>query len=203
MEAKTINLSSILKGAPEKGVTVYSPWFGDMKIKSVEPDNIKCYLVDDPQHRAVIFDDEGFVKQVFVGYSDLVQRSAECMLFPSKDNREWSNFKIDMFPDLPNTWAEFSKKFGEEIKAEGGSIPYSDEMKSLQKLMILRDRYRKASKRSTMKYNIVEDFNHPGTFKTSPIVNGHIGIISFQDDTLGGKFIENFSDMLKDIKEFF
>ena len=69
-------------------------------------------------------------------------------------------------------------------------------------IAIVRDRYRKASKRSTMKYNIVEDFNHPGTFKTSPIVNGHVGIISFQDDTLGGKFIENFSDMLKDIKEF-
>lgn len=202
MEAKNINLSRILRGAPEKGVTVYSPWFGDMKVKTVEPDNIKCYLVDDTQHRTVIFDDEGYVKQVFVGYSDLIKKSAECMIFPSKDNRDWSNYKIEMFPDLPNNWNDFSKNFSDEVKQKGGNIPYSDEMKSLQKLLILRDRYRKASTRQVMKFNICEDYTKPGTFKAYPIVNDHVGIMSFQDIMLADKFIGNFSDLLKDIKNF-
>ncbi len=203
METKAICLSNILRGAPEKNLTIYSPLYGEMKVKSVESNNIKCYVDEDPKRRIIVFDDEGRVVNAYNGgYYDMVQRSAECLLFPSKDNRDWSTFKIDVYPDLPVTWNEYSKKFGETLKSNGGSIPYSETMKTLQKLLILRDCYRNSTKKTTMKFNVIENFKKNGTFSAELATNGRLSIFSFQEELLTEKFIANFSDMIKEVKEF-
>ena len=199
---KKIKLSSILKGAPQKGITLYSPWFGDMKVKSVDPDNIRCYIPDDEQHRSVLFDDEGRVKQVFSGYSDIIRKSAECMIYPSSEKRDWDGFSIDVYPDLPNTWEEFGKTLSEEVKKNGGIIPHSEEMKTLQKALILRDCYRKSSRKTTMKFNVREEYSDPSKFRAYPVTDGRESVISFQDEMLAEKFIKNFPDLLDGIRQF-
>ena len=42
MKQKDYNLSVLLKGAVEKNITLYCPWFGDMKVLDIAEDNIRC-----------------------------------------------------------------------------------------------------------------------------------------------------------------
>ena len=81
-----INLVSILKHCP-KGTKLYSPIFGEVTLYSVNNriiDVIATNYNDEPTH--IEFSRLG---RLILGYSN-----AECVLFPSKDQRDWSRFQI-------------------------------------------------------------------------------------------------------------
>lgn len=80
IEEKDLNLVEILKDAP-KGTKLYSPIFGECELDYIR-DN-KIYILSD--HGSEHFYTNG----------NYLNDCGECMLFPSKDNRDWSTFKIE------------------------------------------------------------------------------------------------------------
>lgn len=79
-----LNLVVLLKDAP-RGARLYSPVFGECEFEEVvTPDKITVRSVIDKM--VAQFTEKGHY------YSD---RYGECLLFPSRENRDWSNFKVD------------------------------------------------------------------------------------------------------------
>ena len=100
-----IDLTKILKNCP-KGWKLYTPIFGDVELKEV--DASKVYSVDVKLISGLI---ESFTREGKLydkdGYKD-----TECVLFPSKEQRDWSKFiapwyKKDKFD--PNTLKPYDK----------------------------------------------------------------------------------------------
>jgi hypothetical protein len=192
-----LDLTVKLRGAIEKAITIYCPYFGPMRVKSIDDGTIRCYAVDDEEKKSVVFDKEGYMLQSYFG-REAFKRSFEPVLFPDETKSSWDNFSIDNYPDLPSSWEEFSstsEQFINEIKTKNGKFPYSDEIKALQMLLILRDQYRKADNAKEMKYNIVA--GEDGKLRVAKIFNNQISIISFQNDILAEKFLKSFGGLLE------
>ena len=78
-----LDLTKILKDCP-KGTKLYSPLFGEVKFVKIDVNAIHSIKV---QHHHSLQD--SFTKDGrFYVYQD-----AECMLFPSRENRDWSTFQ--------------------------------------------------------------------------------------------------------------
>ena len=82
-----INLINILKNCPE-GTKLYSPLFGEVTFKGISSsNNILCKATKyNGNIKTVVFTHLGRVYCEFP--------SAECVLFPSEDQRDWSKFQI-------------------------------------------------------------------------------------------------------------
>lgn len=78
-----MNIATILKKCP-KGTKLYSPLFGEVILDCVKDgiENPICCLASDGG--TPFFMSDG---RYFGDYTD-----AECMIFPSKDQRDWSKF---------------------------------------------------------------------------------------------------------------
>lgn len=75
-----MNIAEILRNCP-KGTNLYSPIFGDVKLVGVDKKYITCRTSDG-------FEDSfQYDGKYMAKYHD-----AECMLFPSRDQRDWSKF---------------------------------------------------------------------------------------------------------------
>ena len=197
----TLDLTVKLRGAIEKGIKIYCPYFGYMRVKSIDDDTIRCYAVDDEEKKSVVFDKEGYMLQSYFG-REAFKRSYEPVLFPDDTKGSWDNFSVDLYPELPSSWEEFSstsEQFINEIKAKNGKFPYSDEIKAMQMLLILRDQYRKADNLKEMKYNIVS--GEDGKLKVAKVFNNQVSLISFQNDILAGKFLKSFEGLLEQARE--
>ena len=99
---KNIDLTKILKDCP-KGFKLYSPLFGEVVFKDISGDAYPIDLSCTGRETLVSFTKEGF-------YYD--KPNTECLLFPSKDQRDWSKFtapwyKKDKFD--PKTLKPFDK----------------------------------------------------------------------------------------------
>lgn len=79
---ENIDLTKILKDCP-KGWKLYSPIGGEVEFSAIEESNIYSINVR-CQKRKFTFSREG--------YYYLEVEDAECILFPSKDQRDWSKF---------------------------------------------------------------------------------------------------------------
>lgn len=150
MENKELNLCEILKDCP-KGTKLYTPLYGVCSL----------YSVDD---KFVTVDYVGTVNvichETFFPNGAISELGDECLLFPSKDNRDWSKFKPKKERFDPKTLKPFDKvllrdrgnfkwlpSFFEKIIQEPSGelsvielisrnrwemcIPYNDETKSL------------------------------------------------------------------------
>lgn len=88
-----MDLTEILKS--QEDTLLYSPLFGKVIFKLIDKSEkyfpIVCFSPETRQN--VFFTREGCY---FTEYKD-----AECMLFPSKSNRDWSNFKQDLPKGTP------------------------------------------------------------------------------------------------------
>ena len=95
---ENLNLVEILKDCPE-GTKLYSPVFGD-----VELDKIDIYS-DHPIRVLFNNGDDSFTEdgRLFFNFD------GECVLFPSKDNRDWSKFKPKKHKFDPKTFQPFDK----------------------------------------------------------------------------------------------
>ena len=78
MENKKINIAELLKDCP-KGTKLYSPIFGEVYLDNIRP------------HLAIIVTTDKY-KEEFL-YDGRYGMNGECMLFPSKDQRDWSKFQ--------------------------------------------------------------------------------------------------------------
>lgn len=81
-----INLVNILKHCPE-GTKLYSPVFGEVTLYSVDNRNIDVIATD-------YNDETTHIEFSHLGRLILGFPHAECVLFPSKDQRDWSKFRI-------------------------------------------------------------------------------------------------------------
>ena len=78
---KELNLVELWKDAP-KGTKLYSPIFGECELKAIDGDLI--YVGVSVADCCKIFFENG-------EYYD----GGECLLFPSKENRDWRTFKVE------------------------------------------------------------------------------------------------------------
>ena len=83
---KHIDIGAILENAP-KGLNLYSPAYGDIKLVSVDPidRNRKATPMICCKSRS------GNEKKFF--RDGTISTHGECMLFPSKDNRSWERWQ--------------------------------------------------------------------------------------------------------------
>ena len=96
---ENIDLTEILKDCPE-GTKLYSTIFGEVEFKKIEEESnypIVCVAIAG-NYCDVTADGRHF--DVFSG---------ECILFPSKEQRDWSKFKVNKFKFNPNTLQPFDK----------------------------------------------------------------------------------------------
>ena len=98
---ENLNLVEILKDCP-KGTKLYSPIYGDVEFVEVSQDKDIPYAIyvklSDNLH-------EGFTKE---GRLD-ADYSGECVLFPSREQRDWSKFKPKQPKFDPKTLQPFDK----------------------------------------------------------------------------------------------
>lgn len=73
-----MNIAEILKDAP-KGTKLFSPLFGEVKLESVSDDIIEVRIEGEV---STFYKDGRYYRSYFNG---------ECLLFPSKDERNWDN----------------------------------------------------------------------------------------------------------------
>ena len=78
-----MNIAEILKKCP-KGTKLYSPVYGEVELDCVKDDKEYPITCITRKGSYELFTSEG---RYVLDYSD-----AECMLFPSKDQRDWSKF---------------------------------------------------------------------------------------------------------------
>ena len=82
-EAKELNLCEILKDCP-KGTKLYTPLYGVCSLYSVDD---KFITIDYVGEVNIICNETFFANGTISTLGD------ECLLFPSKDNRDWSTWK--------------------------------------------------------------------------------------------------------------
>ena len=87
---ENLNLLEILKDAP-KGTRLYSTIWGEMEFISVESFWIKCLSSKGVEWS---FEPNGKL-------SASSTEDGECVIFPSKEQRDWSKFKLDLPIDTP------------------------------------------------------------------------------------------------------
>lgn len=102
MENKELNLCEILKDCP-KGTRLYSTTLGTVEFEEVYHPNIDVFPI-----KVKISHNGGFASFTSDGkVSSIID--AECCLFPSKDNRDWSAFKTKKERFDHNTLKPFDK----------------------------------------------------------------------------------------------
>ena len=90
-----INVAEKLKGCP-KGTKLYSPLFGEVEFVRIEIGSIIVKVLDNGiPYSNVTFTAEGKLYNI---------EQSECLLFPSKDNRDWNKFNLTV-----NTFKPFDK----------------------------------------------------------------------------------------------
>lgn len=98
---ENLNLVEILKDCPE-GTKLYSTVYGDVEL-------VRVYL-DDNTYPIEIKIDEGSDMICITNDGRLFDDfRGECTLFPSKDQRDWSKFKIKKPKFDPKTFQPFDK----------------------------------------------------------------------------------------------
>ena len=99
---ENLNLVEILKDCP-KGTKLYSPIYGDVEL-------VKVYLKDNAYPIEIKI---GKSSEMIVDITNngrlLGDFPGECVLFPSKEQRDWSKFKIKKHKFDPKTFQPFDK----------------------------------------------------------------------------------------------
>lgn len=92
---ENINLCQILKDCP-KGTKLWSPVWGDITFETINAFDGLVYVL---KHKGVhiILDNGKF------------DADGECIIFPSKDQRDWSKFKVPIKRFNPEEFKPFDK----------------------------------------------------------------------------------------------
>ena len=91
---ENLDLEKILEGCPE-GTEFYSPLFGELKLKCIYNSH-SIEMVCVKMNRRYRFNRAGKYEMIEMRCSDSwgnYYYSDECLLFPSKDQSDWSKFE--------------------------------------------------------------------------------------------------------------
>lgn len=113
---ENLNLVEILKDC-SKGTKLYSTTYGDVKLIRVNQNNdvyypIKIKLSDDSINSVTT---DGRLCEYYNG---------ECILFPSKEQRDWSKFKVKKHRFDPKTLQPFDKVLVRDTNSEKWKIQF-------------------------------------------------------------------------------
>lgn len=95
--SKELNIAEILKNKPQ-GTKLYSPICGKLVLNIITPNGIFC--TTDTKQKAVFMEDGSYKSYGYWG------NTGECLLFPSKNMRDWEKFawkQGDVLADGHNT----------------------------------------------------------------------------------------------------
>ena len=118
---ENLNLVEILKDCP-KGTKLYSTIFGEIKFGFIEDNSIYPIVLILLNGGHEYLTSDGKLYETFGG---------ECILFPSKDQRDWSNFKPKQPKFDPKTLNPFDKVFTNENKKNMKAIEVHQEVIAL------------------------------------------------------------------------
>lgn len=104
---ENLNLVEILKDCP-KGTKLYSPIFGEVEFEGVYNNAIYPIAV---KAKTNPIEGECTDQFIYLGPSGIIDISfnGECMLFPSKEQRDWSKFKVKKPKFDPKTLRPFDR----------------------------------------------------------------------------------------------
>ena len=100
---ENIDLTKILKDCP-KGTKLYSPVFGEVIFNEISLDQDNPIEVSLSDNVTEDFTKDGKLYNEYYNY-----KNTECVLFPSKEQRDWSKFKVNKPKFDPNTLHPFDK----------------------------------------------------------------------------------------------
>ena len=109
-----MNIAELLKICP-KGTKLYSPLCGEVEFEEVLPGDCGA----GPYTKIIVNYKPEIGVHAIVFYEDgkhILSKDAECLLFPSKDNRDWSTF----VPPCP------FKPFDKVVVRRGQSVWYAE-----------------------------------------------------------------------------
>lgn len=99
MENKELNLCEILKDCP-KGTKLWSPVWGNMTLIQINNESIYPIVLSADGFSNVSLHSDGRMYGV---------KESECILFPSKEQRDWSKFKVHEKRFNPKEFKPFDK----------------------------------------------------------------------------------------------
>ena len=106
---ENINLIEILKDCP-KGTKLYSPVYGDVElVKAIQVEDEILSPVEDGIYPIKIKLNNNSLDNFTKDGRMFEDYNGECMLFPSKDQRDWSKFKPKQPKFDPKTLQPFDK----------------------------------------------------------------------------------------------
>lgn len=208
---ENLDLTKILKDCP-KGTKLYSIIHGDVTLDYIYINDCDKYpiIVNIGRDSFESFTKDGRLYKEYDG---------ECMLFPSKDNRDWSTFKVPN--KLPKTWEEFCKnnpinrneywidfdstiihsEFGERENVDRNLLPneeYAKAMLALCQLIQLRNCYNEGWQpnwrdNKSCKYCIEID-RYNIVFDNWYSLQR---ILAFKTKELRNEFFNNFKDLIE------
>ena len=113
---ENLDLTKILKDAP-KGTKLYSPICGECELlKIVNDEDISHPIICRTNLNSGDFGRESFSAD---GKFSTLYKNAECVLFPSKGNRDWSTFKVanqhKHFEPFQKVLRSIGHEFGYEV----------------------------------------------------------------------------------------
>ena len=111
---ENLNLVEILKDCP-KGTKLYSTAYGDVEL-------IRVIQNDDADYPIEIRLSDDSITSVTTDGRLCEYYNGECILFPSKDQRNWSKFKIKKPKFDPKTFQPFDKVLVRDINSEKWKI---------------------------------------------------------------------------------
>ena len=107
---ENLDLTKILKDCPE-GTKLYTPIVGDVELVKVHLDQDGNYPIEVKLSDNAL---DSFTKdgRIFAEYN------GECTLFPSKDQRDWSKFKVKKSKFDPKTLKPFDRVLARDKDCE-------------------------------------------------------------------------------------
>lgn len=189
-----MNIAELLKDAP-KGTKLYSPLCGEVTFSGIDEDLTYCILVADCYGSEIIFDE--------MGRYDNTYKDAECLLFPSKDNRDWSTFKVE--PKFPMGIGDCGAILG--ITGMTAEYKYKRaKLDALHQLIIARDAWWKvdndwkpdwSEESDTWKYVIIR--REDNILATEEVVIART--LAFRTEEIRDTFFETFRELIGRCKE--
>ena len=206
-EEQKLNLCEKLKYCPE-GTQFWSPLLGDVKFMCVGDRSV---TVEDKNTNSWDINSDSTLTIGGVGGVT----SEEPMLYPSREQRDWSNVKYERpVEELPKTWDEFVREMGfdpEKFKFDGLYTELSDSMLAggddigrycdqhiaQVKLHALRDCYRQGWEPEYNEKSCSIMMLKNGTYKVVDFVSTS-KFLSFRDRQTAILFLACFEEIIKE-----
>ena len=212
-EKPQINLCELLRYCP-KGTEFWSPMLGNVKLNSIDHAQQRVFVILETGAHWYINSDA----TITVGSVT----SPEVMLYPSREQRDWSKVKYEPKKGLPRTWMEFCAShditMSEYFIGETGNIFNSNSGKRIPDISktILPNRQAAEAHLAYMQLHQLRDAWREGWLpdwkddmqaKFSIVYNnGEYSVfdyqyvsrfLSFQDKNRAKEFLECFKDLIK------